>query len=69
MKNLCLMVLALGYTGILGLLYIAVSAALNGGIITVDWNRYGEMWPEIVVLSFIALVYPTAWVWAVRNTS
>lgn len=69
MKSLYLMILALGYTGILGLLYIASAAALNGGTITADWNSYHEMWPEIAALSFIALVYPVAWVWAVRNTS
>ena len=69
MKNLYLMVLALGYTGIVGLLYIASAAALNGGAVTADWNSHGEIWPEIAALSFIALVYPVAWVWAVRHST
>ena len=68
MRNLYLMVLALGWTGILGLLLIAVIAAFHGGTATVDFNSRHEMWPEIGALSFIALVYPAAWIWAVRNS-
>ena len=66
-------VLVTGVSGVIGghvalaLLYAAVVAAMNNGTVRMDFNRYHEMWPEIILLGLIALVYPLALRWALRR--
>ena len=51
-----LIILSAGNVAAFGLLlFQAITAAMNGGMVLLDFNRIGEMWSEIIILSCICL--------------